>query len=343
MINALQHIGQGVWDIDVTYDFYKKHLGYKFKINDLTIADEDMAQVIGSVETIRAIMALNVKGGGVLELVEHKSSPIRPCLEGGGYGNYGILEVGYEVRRIEEVISDFQGRGIHMLTPVCEIQLLDGRCWLYSYLRDPDGLTLQLIEDIKPGRPQYRKPEVQGVVHVGVGVSNLERSMRFYKSVLGFDRLLYKFQGYIPEMNELIGKPLPMKLAILERSRPYCRIHSFLPAGAIKLFEVPGYEGRHIYQGRRWGDIGCMELGLDVSNLEAVVDNVKGKGVKVYLPPVEIDMGSGSKGMIAYIRDPDGTIIELVEVKTVAWLSLSNFMRFAIPFLKAYDQFVGCK
>jgi catechol 2,3-dioxygenase-like lactoylglutathione lyase family enzyme len=341
MINSLQHIGQGVWDIDVTYGFYRKYFGYKFKLNDLTIADEDMAQVIGSVETIRALMAANVKGGGVLELVEHKSSPKRPRSEDGGYGNYGILEVGYGVRRIEDVISDFQNRGIHMLTQVCEIPLIDGGCWRYAYLQDPDGLMLQLIEDIKPGRPQYRKPEVRGVVHVGVGVSNLERSKMFYESVLGFDKLLYEFQGHVPDMDQLIGSPLPMKLAILERSVPVGRSAGFLPAGAIKLFEVPEYEGQHIYQGRRWGDIGCMELGMDVSNLEAVIAKMKATGVEIYLPPVEIDMGSGSKGMIAYIHDPDGTIIELVEVKTVAWVSLSTIMRFVIPLLKAYDRITG--
>jgi predicted enzyme related to lactoylglutathione lyase len=74
-----------------------------------------------------------------------------------------------------------------------------------------------------------------------------------------------------------------------------------------------------------------MELSMDVSNLKAVVAEIKAKGVEIYLPPIEIDMGSGSKGMIAYIRDPDGTIIELVEVKTVAWVSL----------LKAYDRITG--
>jgi catechol 2,3-dioxygenase-like lactoylglutathione lyase family enzyme len=49
------------------------------------------------------------------------------------------------------------------------------------------------------------------VVHVGIGVSNLERSKMFYESVLGFDKLLYEFHGHIPGMDEIIGSPLPMK------------------------------------------------------------------------------------------------------------------------------------
>ena len=65
------------------------------------------------------------------------------------------------------------------------------------------------------------------------------------------------------------------------------------------------------------------------------------KGLNIYLPPIEIDMGSGSKGVIAYIRDPDGTIIELVEVKKVAWLSMPNFRRVALPLIKVYDRLTG--
>lgn len=340
MINALQHIGQGVWDADETYRFYKKHFGFKVKINDITMKDEDMARVIGSVETIRTLMAINARGGGALELVEHKSSRIQPYSDERRYGNYGILEVGYGVNEIEEVVSGFRTKGIEIVSSVNEMELLDGRSWRYSYLRDPDGLILQLVEEMD-GRQRYNKPEVRGVVHAGIGVSNMVESVRFYRTVLGFDRLLYEFEGNIQAVDLIEGRSLPMKLAILGRSQPGDVKETFLPAGMIKLFEVPGIKGRHIYSGRRWGDIGCMELGLDVTGLEEVVGEIQSKGVEIYLSPVEIDMGSGSKGVIAYIRDPDGTIIELVEIKTVAWLSAVRFKRFAIPLLRLYDRVTG--
>lgn len=51
MIHAMQHVGQGVWDVDKTYDFYTRFLGFKVKLNDITIASKEMASVIGSVET----------------------------------------------------------------------------------------------------------------------------------------------------------------------------------------------------------------------------------------------------------------------------------------------------
>ncbi|MFO7964957.1 MAG: hypothetical protein R6U50_13625 [Desulfobacterales bacterium] len=89
-----------------------------------------------------------------------------------------------------------------------------------------------------------------------------------------------------------------------------------LPSGTIKLIYIEG-GGRHIYDGRAWGDVGCMELCFDVSELQGTVAEMEGKGMDIYLPPVMMNMGTGSKGFAAYIRDPDGTTVELVEVKTI--------------------------
>ena len=48
MINAFQHIGLGVWDVDKTYSFYKKLFGYKIKLNDITMASKEKEPVVGS-------------------------------------------------------------------------------------------------------------------------------------------------------------------------------------------------------------------------------------------------------------------------------------------------------
>lgn len=339
MINAMQHIGMGVRDIDKTYSFYRSLFGFKVKLNDITMASREMAAVVGSVETMRIMMAANVKGGGVLEFVEHKSSPIRSYPEGAGYGSYGVLEIGFGVHCIDRVVEDFRAQGVKFLTPICDLNIDGGRRWRFAYLRDPDGMLIQLVEDIWPEKPDARKPEVYGVMHVGIGVSDMEISKAFYENVLGFDRQIYAFEGHLPDMDAVTGGPVEINLAILERSAPVTGPVTMLPAGTIKLIAVPGRQGTHVYKGRRWGDIGCMEFCMDVSDLEATVAEAETKEAAVYLRPVNINMGSGSKGKVAYIRDPDGTVVEFVEITTVAWISASTFMRVAMPLLKVYDRF----
>jgi catechol 2,3-dioxygenase-like lactoylglutathione lyase family enzyme len=284
------------------------------------------------------MMAINVKGGAILEFIEHKSSPIRPFPEDAGYGYYGVLEIGFGVRDIDKVVDSFRAKGISFLTPVCELTMEGGRSWRYAYLEDPDGMKVQLVEDIRPGQPAAKKPEVHGVVHVGIGVSDVEQSKAFYGNVLGFDRQVYAFDGHNSDLDPVSGGPIHLSMAILERSAPNTGAVSGLPPGTIKLLAMPDQRGTHIYTGRRWGDIGCMEFCMDVSSLEASVEDAKAKGAPIYLQPCEIDMGSGSKGKVAYIRDPDGTIVEFVEICSIAWLSAPTFMRLAMPLLKVYDR-----
>ena len=286
MINALQHVGQGVRDVDTTYAFYKRNFGFKVKLNDLTVASKDLEAVIGSVETMRMMMAANVKGGGILELIEHKSKPITSLPEENLYDHLGILEIGYKVLDIERVVADFQSRGVAMLTPIQEIDLGGGRRWRTAFLKDPDGLPLQLTEDLQPGTPAPAKAEVHGVSHVSIGVSDLERSISFYQSVLEFDRLVCELEGIVPETDPAGGDFLRRKMAILERSADASGpLADLLARGAVKLIEVPAGQGRHLYEGRLWGDVGCMEFCLDVSDLLATVAVMKEKGVEIYLPP----------------------------------------------------------
>ena len=57
-------------NVDTTYEFYKRNFGYRVKLNDLTVASKELEAILGSVETMRMMMAANVKGGGIIELIE---------------------------------------------------------------------------------------------------------------------------------------------------------------------------------------------------------------------------------------------------------------------------------
>lgn len=339
MINGLQHIGYGVKDLEKSYNFYKKLFGYNITLNDLTIEDYDMAPIVGSVEVIHSLMAVNLNGGSSIELIQHKSSPIKPMPDN-IYNNLGILETAYKVNSIEKVIEKFKNQGINIITPILETKLTNGKVWKSVYMKDPDNLTIQLIEEISNNKKTSQdKPCVYGSFMVGISVSDLENSIKFYSEVLGFENIIYRYHGTDQELELLTGREINSKVAILERRAPVKNhLSSILPKGTVKLIEVEGESKKHIYKGRRWGDIGCMELSMDVVDLNETIEYFNSKNVKLYYNKKEIDMGWGSKGYVAYIRDPDGTIIEFVEIKTIAWVPLFVFMFIALPLLKLYSK-----
>ena len=58
-----------------------------------------------------------------------------------------------------------------------------------------------------------------------------------------------------------------------------------------------------------------MEMAFDVRDLAGTVSGLIARGAELYHPPTRVDMGSGTIGSFAYIKDPEGNVVEMVEVE----------------------------
>lgn len=88
----------------------------------------------------------------------------------------------------------------------------------------------------------------------------------------------------------------------------------------IVLVEARGYEGKPIYEGRRWGDVGIMEMAVEVVEIEDTYKTLLERGAVPFAAPADVDMGMGTKGAVAYIKDPDGNPFEMAEAKKIGFL-----------------------
>jgi catechol 2,3-dioxygenase-like lactoylglutathione lyase family enzyme len=328
MINAYQHAGIGVRDAGVTYKFYKDLLGFKVKANDATCYRKEMESVVGALVEMRIIMAANAMGGGVIELCEHTSTkPLEPPEEV-RWGDLGFFELGIKAYDLNSLFLNLKNRGVSFLTPVRSMELTNGEMLRYAYLKDPDGLLIQLVEVEKNA-----KPRAGGVHHVGLGVKDLEAMRRFYSEVLGYTEVEHEFKGHLPELDEVTGGE-EMELVMLQRPGAAHGSIPNLDSGRLKLVHTLKYQGRPIFQDRRWGDIGMMELAFDVDQLAQTVNGLLAAGAAPYLSPTCIDMGSGSAGSVAYVLDPEGNCIELVETLKAFWMKPAMLNRVLTPLLK---------
>jgi catechol 2,3-dioxygenase-like lactoylglutathione lyase family enzyme len=109
-----------------------------------------------------------------------------------------------------------------------------------------------------------------------------------------------------------------MKRALLRRSRKsQGTFRHFLRGGMIELIEVDGNSGRHNFEGRKWGDIGLMELTFDVTDIEESLATVKSLGAVEAAPPYDQDMGMNTHATFAYFRDPDGSLLEFADISSL--------------------------
>ena len=139
--------------------------------------------------------------------------------------------------------------------------------------------------------------------HTGFTVSDLDRSVAFYRDLLGCEVLATqeKQGGYLAA---IVGYPdAHVRMA-----------HLRVPGSehVIELFEYLAPAGGHADVEPR--NVGASHLCFIVSDLPALYDSLLEHGVSSFVsPPIEVDTGINRGGLALYLRDPDGIMVELFQ------------------------------
>ncbi|KPJ89415.1 MAG: hypothetical protein AMS17_02050 [Spirochaetes bacterium DG_61] len=316
MINGIQHVGIGVRDGQRSFAFYKNALDFTVLISKHSGKCPGVLPIIGKDEDRDVIIPLNPYGGALIEIFQYTSKepvPIPPEVD---FSYNGFLFFGLKVKNIEKSLDIIERHGGQIITNSCEFSPLKNLRWKTATFRDLDGIYGVLIE--YPGSNVgygNGRPRIGGIEYVAIGVSNLNQSVEFYSKVLGYDDVLYNYEGASPEWDEMFGRGKQTKRALLRKStRSQSQFRHFLRGGMIELIQVEDNKGRHNFEGRNWGDIGFMELSFDVSNIYATLEAVSKMGAKIIVPPYRQDMGMGTDATFAYIVDPDGSKLEFTDI-----------------------------
>ena len=142
-----------------------------------------------------------------------------------------------------------------------------------------------------------------GLHHTGYTVSDLDRSLVFYRDILGCEVIATqeKQGGYLAE---IVGYP-----------GAHVRMAHLRAGGGehvIELFEYLSPLGQRVEIEPR--NIGASHLCFLVDDLQAVYEQLVEQGVTSFVsPPIEVDTGINTGGFGIYLRDPDGIIVEIFQ------------------------------
>ena len=145
---------------------------------------------------------------------------------------------------------------------------------------------------------------IRGIHHTAVSTVDLERSLAFYRDLLGFETVLdWSWPEGTANMNRTHGLPETAGRVVL------------LQAGnaMLELFEYATPGPRAADPERRLCDHGITHFCIDVDDIDAEYERLRAGGMSFHCPPV--DYGTVKT---TYGRDPDGNVIELQEVKDPA-------------------------
>ncbi len=317
-------MGVGVSDVKAAFQWYRQHLGFDIPMfEEAAVAGLMLPYTGGQPQARHAILALNLQGGGGLEIWQYTGrTPMPPAFQP-QLGDLGIFSATVKCRDVEAAFHQLRKSGTTMLTnPTARP---DGA--LHFFIKDPWGNTFELTGAADWFKDPPAQSGIGGIYGGLIGVTNMARSMAFYRDILGYDTVVYDREGDFADWHGVDGGfEGPHRRVLLRHSAqrvgPFSRL---LGTSEIELVQSLARTPRNIYENRFWGDLGFIHLCFDITGMADMKAACAAKGHPFTVDSSgSFDMGEAA-GYFAYIEDPDGTLIEFVEthkipmVKKIGW------------------------
>lgn len=310
-VNGIQHLGLGTKDLETTWKWYRKNFGLDIPMFD-SVAEAPLMMRYTNKITVnkRAAMVYNLQGGTAMEIVELRSEKTTDPDFKVQLGDLGIFAAKVKVPKanytaaVNKLKGDTAGwlGGPYQLDDYSKI----------SVMEDPNGLFVQIQE----GDDFYSKgPHITGgIAGCLIGCSDINKAKAFY-SILGYSEVAFQAEGKFEDFKHFPGGDGEFKRCVLTQKKPIGGGFSEVFGETyIELVQAMSRSPKKIYEDRIWGDTGFVHLGFDVKGMQNLEKKLSEVG-----HPFTCDSSNGlhmgkTRVHCTYVEDPDGTLIELIEV-----------------------------
>lgn len=322
LITGIQQVGIGVKDIDKAWPWYRKFFGMDVPVFD----DKAEASLMtpytgGEVHSRRALLAMNMSGGGGFEIWQFTSRKPEECAFDIRLGDLGINAVKIKSKDVQKAHQHFTSLGNETLSELHKLPNGEFTFWT----KDPRNNLFQVVK----GDSWFQENNyfTGGVCGAIIGVSDIDAVLPLYTSALEFDEVIYDETGTFPDLEEGHSYRRILLRKKQKDEGAFSRLFGHID---LELIQSLDKEPRKIYAGRYWGDPGFIHVCFDVNDMHELQKRCEKLGYPFTVDSASsFDMGEAA-GQFTYIEDPDGTLIEFVEAHKV-------------PILKKLGWFINVK
>ena len=308
-ICGIQQVGIGTDDLHRDWKWYRSVFSMDIRIfEDAAEAPLMTRYTGGEVHKRVAALALNMQGGGGFEIWQYTSRQPQAADFTLELGDTGFLAVKMKTRNAQKARENFKAQGVDFLTEIAKNPAGD----LHFFVSDKNGYWFEIVES--KNWFQAENQTTGGVYGAVIGVTDMEKSIGFYRDLLGFNKILSDTSGTFDDLKSLKGGASKFRRVILAQDTQGVGPFSpLLGKNQIELLQPLDNTGRKIFANRYWGDLGFIHLCFDVKDMSGL----KEKAARLKFPFTvdsadSFDMGKAA-GRFSYVEDPDGALIEFVE------------------------------
>ena len=216
LIAGIQQVGIGNSDVQATWRWYREHFNFNVPVFEEAAEAKLMLPYTGGLPRKRhAILALNMRGGGGLEIWQYtervpQAPGFQPLV-----GDIGIFILKIKSSDVCATHSFLSKKDAEILGEVT----INPAGQKHFYLNDPFGNLVEVVE----GNSwfSHNGPTVGGVYGCTIGVSSIEQSLPFYKKILGCDTVAFDKSGNFEDLHCLPGgEEGEFRRVLLRHSQP---------------------------------------------------------------------------------------------------------------------------
>lgn len=306
IVSGVHHVALGVADLEGMKSFYRDVLGFSEVFAEFGDSEQEiMHEVARSSRVVFAGAILQQKAGGMLlELIRMREPVPRPIRKDGRYGDIGVAKVTIAVSDIDRISRRLKGR-VPLCSAAKKAVIPEWGDYRFVYCRDPEGNLVELAE--------FADGEIDedfgGARSVGIAVTDLDRSIEFYRTLLGQEKTVIRshtaFSGLLDEITG--GERAQARSCLLSSSGTV--------DGAVELFEVTRPRGRSIPFSVLWGDLGYLQVAFNCADVRGMVARGEKAGMEFLCSPKVMEGGiPDHPGEFVYGKDTDGIPVEFLHL-----------------------------
>lgn len=148
---------------------------------------------------------------------------------------------------------------------------------------------------------------ILGMQHIGVCISNLEKSLDFYCNTLGL-RKVAEFEADDEKITKnILGlEGAKLKVAMVQ--------HGEAPdATVVELIQFLSPSGKPFPKDFQYNHVGVTHIAFKVNEIEKMYQDLAAKGVQFNSPPQSLEAKDFGLIKAVYFKDPDGITLEFME------------------------------